>query len=119
MKDIRIDRLDPGAVMLGIRPHSHLGTREGSGRLTEFLDGHGQERDRLLLTHGEQDIVFPCMRGAWPPDTCSARLTKALVSPDIAETQTTTSWPALFVSTTRRATFWMRSTSPTLVPPNF
>jgi hypothetical protein len=41
------------------------------------------------------------------------------VSPAMAETTTTTSWPAARARVTRRATFWMRSGSPTEVPPYF
>ena len=37
----------------------------------------------------------------------------------MAETTTATRFPASFASTTRRATFRMRSGSPTLVPPYF
>ena len=42
-----------------------------------------------------------------------------MVSPDIAETTTTTSCPAFWAAMQRRATFLMRSTSPTEVPPYF
>src|SRR3972149_6836070 len=41
------------------------------------------------------------------------------VSPAMAETTTTTSCPALFASTIRPATRWIRPTSPTEVPPYF
>ncbi len=37
----------------------------------------------------------------------------------MAETTTTTSWPAFWAAMQRRATFLMRSTSPTEVPPYF
>src|SRR5688500_2842857 len=42
-----------------------------------------------------------------------------LVSPAIAEGTTTRSWPAAFHLATRCATFLIRSTEPTEVPPNF
>jgi len=42
-----------------------------------------------------------------------------LVSPAMAEGTTTRSWPAAFHLATRRATFLIRSTEPTEVPPNF
>jgi len=53
------------------------------------------------------------------PPSSRARSTSLLVSPDIAETTTATWLPPSSVCTTRRATFRMRSGSPTLVPPYF
>ena len=44
---------------------------------------------------------------------------RRLVSPDMAETITATLWPWRWVARQRRATFWMRSTVPTEVPPYF
>ena len=41
------------------------------------------------------------------------------VTPDMAETTTTTLWPACWVSITRCATFLIRSGLPTEVPPYF
>src|SRR5438067_2113566 len=49
---------------------------------------------------------------------CESAMSR-FVSPAIADTITTTSCPCARVATTRRATFRMRSTSPTLVPPYF
>ena len=57
--------------------------------------------------------------GGFPSATSRASFTRAFVSPAMAETTTATSLPESTVATTRRATFLMRSTSPTLVPPNF
>ena len=51
--------------------------------------------------------------------TCLARPIRPSVTPDMAETMTTTSWPCSYVRTTRRATFWMRSRLATDVPPYF
>jgi hypothetical protein len=44
---------------------------------------------------------------------------RRLVSPAIADGTTTRSWPAAFHLATRRATFLIRSTEPTEVPPYF
>ena len=44
---------------------------------------------------------------------------RRLVSPDMAETTTTTSCPCLRVATARRATLRIRPASPTEVPPYF
>ncbi len=51
--------------------------------------------------------------------TSDASLSRRLVSPDIALTMTTTSWPARWVARARAATLRMRSTLATDVPPNF
>jgi hypothetical protein len=52
-------------------------------------------------------------------DTCLARPSSSSVVSPIAETTTTTSWPARRVSMTRSATFFMRVASATLEPPYF
>ncbi len=48
-----------------------------------------------------------------------ASLRRRLVSPDMALTMTTTSFPAAWAASARAATFLMRSSVPTDVPPNF
>ena len=52
-------------------------------------------------------------------DTCLASARSSSVVSPIAETTTTTSWPAFFVRTTRSATCRIRATSATLEPPYF
>ena len=49
----------------------------------------------------------------------AASPSRRLVSPDIAETMTATWWPWRWVARQRRATFLIRSTEPTEVPPYF
>ena len=51
--------------------------------------------------------------------TSRASLSRPSVTPDIAETTTTTWFPARWVASTRRATWRMRSGVPTDVPPYF
>src|SRR5512138_1067336 len=48
-----------------------------------------------------------------------ASASRRLVSPDMADTTTTSWWPCLWKCATRRATFLMRSVEPTEVPPYF
>src|SRR5262249_49357920 len=48
-----------------------------------------------------------------------ARASKRLVSPLIADTTTTSRWPSRWKRAIRRATFLIRSTLPTEVPPYF
>ena len=55
----------------------------------------------------------------WSPPMSWPMVTKRLVSPDIADTTTTTSWPWSMYPFMRCATPRIRSTSPTLVPPYF
>ena len=50
--------------------------------------------------------------------SCARSISSSVVLP-MAETTTQTWWPASAVSTTRRATFLIRSALPTDVPPNF
>ena len=52
-------------------------------------------------------------------ETCSARSRSSSVVSPMAETTTTTSWPAFLVSTMRRATRLMLAASATLEPPYF
>ena len=51
--------------------------------------------------------------------TCSARSSSSSVVSPIAETATTTSWPAFLLSTIRRATRLMASASASEEPPYF
>ncbi len=58
-------------------------------------------------------------RGGGSAETCLASSTRSSVLSPIAETTTTTSWPACLVATTRSATRRIRAASPTEVPPYF
>src|SRR5690242_14362919 len=58
-------------------------------------------------------------RGGGAGHTCLARSSKSSVVSPIAETTTTTSWPAFLVSTMRSATRRIRSASATDDPPYF
>ena len=60
-----------------------------------------------------------CSRWLGRSEICETRLSSRFVSPDIAETTTTTSLPSFCVAMHRRATFLIRSMSPTEVPPYF
>ena len=57
--------------------------------------------------------------GSGRADSSRPRASSRLVSPAIALTTTTTSWPAARALWTRSATARMRSGDPTLVPPYF
>jgi hypothetical protein len=80
------------------------------------VEGHGDQRDRLLLAGGEQDVEF-ALAGVFRE--VAAILMRPSVTPDMAETTATTWFPSSRVRFMRAATLRMRSSEPTEVPPYF
>src|SRR3954468_5243375 len=74
---------------------------------------------RPTVTCSPVETTTSCSRWLGFLATSVVSLSSRLVSPDMAETTTTTSWPALRAKRARRATLRMRSMSPTEVPPYF
>ena len=73
-----------------------------------------------IVTCSPVETIWSYSRGsASSPPRSFASATSRSVCPLIADTTTATRFPAFTVSTTRRATFRIRSGSPTLVPPYF
>ncbi len=72
-----------------------------------------------MVTRSPVDMSMSISRGSGLSLTCAARLISLSVSPLMAESTTTTSWPSSLVRQTRRATFLIRSGLPTEVPPYF
>ena len=72
-----------------------------------------------MVTCSPVAATTSCSRSSGRSLNAWVSLRSRLVSPDMAETTTTTSLPARCVASARRATFLMRSTSPTEVPPYF
>jgi hypothetical protein len=72
-----------------------------------------------MLTCSPVAATTSCSRSSGRGLTSRVRFSRRFVSPAIAETTTTTSWPSLWVSRARRATPLMRSVSFTEVPPYF
>src|ERR1700694_3781897 len=71
------------------------------------------------VTCSPVETTTSCSRWFGLFETAPVSLSRRLVSPDMAETTTTMSWPAVRAAMARRATLRMRSTSPTDVPPYF
>ena len=58
-----VDALDARAAVGRVGAHAHLGAGEGARRLTELLDRHRQQRDRLLLPGRHQHVEFARVGG--------------------------------------------------------
>ncbi len=74
---------------------------------------------RPTVTCSPVDAITSSSRSSGRLVICLASPSSRLVSPDIAETMTTTSCPLRCVARQRLATLRMRSTVPTDVPPYF
>src|SRR3546814_7247848 len=74
---------------------------------------------RPTVTCSPEATTTSYSQASYSRETSPHHLTSWLVVPDIADTTTATSLPASTSRLTRRATFLIRSTSPTEVPPNF
>jgi hypothetical protein len=72
-----------------------------------------------MVTCSPVATTTSCSRSLGRSESAATSLSSRFVSPDMAETTTTTSWPAFWAAMQRRATFLMRSVSPTEVPPYF
>jgi len=72
-----------------------------------------------IVTCSPVEAITSSSRSSGMALICWANPSRRFVSPDIAETTTTTSCPCFCVAIARRATFLMRSMFPTEVPPNF
>ena len=85
----------------------------------------GTSRASIAIATSAIEIRSPAVRsmsisrGCGASEIWVARSINPSVDFPIAETTTTTSLPAWYVSTTRRATFLIRSASASDVPPNF
>jgi hypothetical protein len=55
---IRLNSLDAGLGEGRIGQDANLIARQTDGRFAQCLDGHGHERDRLLLARGQQHVHF-------------------------------------------------------------
>jgi hypothetical protein len=89
---------------------------EAPGLQADVLEGHGQQGDGDLLAGGDQHVQFA--RVGLLVDFLGQAM-RRLVSPDMADTTTTTWWPSILNLATRSATLRMRSMEPTEVPPYF
>ncbi len=65
------------------------------------------------------ETTTSCSRWLGRLEISLVSLSSRFVSPAMAETTTTTSWPDLRAASARCATLRMRSASPTEVPPHF
>src|SRR3546814_10901848 len=74
---------------------------------------------RPTVTCSPEATTTSYSRASYSRETSPHHSTSWLVVPDIADTTTATSLPASTSRLTRRATFLIRSPSPTEVPPNF
>ncbi len=112
----RSDVDDPRLAELLIGDDSGLGTGERLGFEAEVGDRHREHGHRDPLSGGEEHVELT-RRGRG--ETCWARSMRSSVLSPIAETTTTTSWPACRYSTMRWATRLTDSASATEDPPNF
>ena len=107
---------DLGLAVRGVGDHAGLGAGERLRLVAELGDRHRDQRHRDPLARGEQHVE---LRGGGSGVTCSARSRSSSVVSPMAETTTTTSWPALRVATIRWATRLMPVASATDEPPYF
>jgi hypothetical protein len=55
---VAIDALDARMAVRAVGAHTHLRSGERARRLAHLLKRHGQQRDRLLLSGGDEHVVF-------------------------------------------------------------
>ena len=113
----RVDVLDARARERAVGQDAHLVAEQRHRLAALGLDRERDQADAHLLAGRRDDVQLALVGDARV--ICLASLSRRLVSPDIAETMTTTWCPCRCVARQRRATARIRSTVPTDVPPYF